>query len=92
MTHNNLVNDIAQQQAIETVQKQVEDRDDPNNTYQAKLDDTKMNNTPNSKMFDFTSLSSIYQQRELLKSKLNLVDTRIKESDVENHMLLKMLK
>ena len=43
-------------------------------------------------MFDFTSLSSIYQQRELLKSKLNLVDTRIKESDVENNMLLKMLK
>ena len=51
-----------------------------------------MNNTPNSKCFDFTSLQSIYQQREVLKSKLNLVDTRIKESDVENHMLLKMLK
>ena len=43
-------------------------------------------------MFDFTSLESVYQQRETLKSKLNLVDTRIKESEVENHMLLKMLK
>lgn len=51
-----------------------------------------MNNTPNSKCFDFTSLQSIYQQREMLKSKLNLVDTRIKESDVENQMLHKMLK